>query len=426
VKYLTGNLDTMPGGSKKMVLDGRELLPNPDVPESVWRLWEELPSETLPQRGARPIKRLVTFAQALAADGIKPSALKSVQKELHSVLEGYSIRYKDKVEESIAEVWAVHVQEIAGSFGGGKLKYSDFVERADDRAIRSGFEFAKKAFGADIAQSFVNHLADSDNSGDDDDLREAFVRTAALATVKSLREKVDEEAETIFTRLELEYRQEISKLPDMRQQAYEEIRAMATTPQRSRLRRPRNRIEDFSVELDNGEFISSEVKLLHLLADEEGVFPTGSLNKWEQRIVSAELRKKGVRAWYRNPSRAAVDALGVAYRDESTGNWRSMHPDFIFFHEIEGKMVASILDPHRPDLADAMMKLRALAGFAKKYGAEFHRIESFAEVNGVMKLLNMKQKEVQDLVTISSDAVEVFRSDLATRYHIEEEVIALD
>ena len=57
-----------------------------------------------------------------------------------------------------------------------------------------------------------------------------------------------------------------------------------------------------------------------------------------------ELARPNLCGWYRNPSRAAVDSLGIAYRDDATGNWRSMHPDFVFFHEVGGRIVASILN----------------------------------------------------------------------------------
>jgi type III restriction enzyme len=57
VRFLTGDLEAMPAGEKKAVIDGRELLPNPNVPDPVWDVWAALPTETLPQRGARPVKR---------------------------------------------------------------------------------------------------------------------------------------------------------------------------------------------------------------------------------------------------------------------------------------------------------------------------------------------------------------------------------
>jgi hypothetical protein len=416
VKFLTGDLESMPGGDKKTVIDGRELLANPNVPDEVWDLWSELPTQTLPQRGARPIKRLVALAQALSTDGVWPGALSKVAEEMHRILDGYAIRHSDKLGSAIQEVRDVRVQEIEGRFGESGLSYSEFIEQADDRAIRSSFEAAKKAFGADIAQSYVNHVAGPDDDYSDDELREAFVRTAALATVKEVRDKVDIEGLELTTQLLAKHRVAIKELSDDRQQEYEDIRAMATEPQRGLLRPPRTRIEGFSFE-ESGHIVAAQLAPLHLMSDSEGQFPLASLNNWERQIVLTELARPNVRAWYRNPSRAAVDALGIAYRDTGTGNWRSMHPDFIFFHEVDGKIAASILDPHGHHLDDASMKLTALAEFAEEFGEEFHRIESLAEVDGVMKVLDMKDKSTRDdVVSSSQDAVEIYRSAIAHEY----------
>ncbi len=416
VKFLTGELDTMPGGEKKAVIDGKELLPNPNVPAEVWELWTQLPTQTLPQRGAKPMKRLVALAQALSADAVAPGTLRRVEEELHRILDGYGTRYSDRLDAAIQEVWAVHVQEIAGRYFQAGLTYSEFVERADDRAIRTGFEAAKKAFGADIAQSYVNHLAGSDSEGDDDGLREAYVRAAALATVKEVRDKVDAEALQLTERLFAEHRVAIKSLPDIRQQEYENIRAMATEPQMGALRAPRTRIEGFSVEVDD-QIVAAPLAPLHLMSDENGQFPLTSLNSWERQIVLAELAEPNVRGWYRNPSRAAFDSLGIAYRDDSTANWRSMHPDFVFFNEVDGKIVASIVDPHGHHLGDAHMKLKALAEFTERYGDAFHRIEALAEENGEMKVLDMKQEVVRKKVAVHEGTpADIYRSNVAVGY----------
>ena len=154
------------------------------------------------------------------------------------------------------------------------MTYAEFVERADDRAIRTGFEAAKKAFGADIAQSYVNHLAGPDDEASDDDgLREAYVRAAALATVKEVRDKVDLEALELTDRLFAEHRVAIKELPDVRQQEYEDIRAMATDPQRGVLRPPRTRIEGFSLVEEDGQIAAAPLAPLHLMSDESGQFP---------------------------------------------------------------------------------------------------------------------------------------------------------
>src|SRR4029079_2774459 len=92
VRFLTGDLESMPGAEKKAVIDGKELPPNPNVPKEVWQLWETLPTQTLPQRGARPMKRLVALAQALSADGVSAGALPRVQQQLDTTLHGYAQR----------------------------------------------------------------------------------------------------------------------------------------------------------------------------------------------------------------------------------------------------------------------------------------------------------------------------------------------
>jgi hypothetical protein len=192
---------------------------------------------------------------------------------------------------------------------------------------------------------------------------------------------------------------------------------MATDPQTGVLRPPRTRIEGFSVEED-GQIAAAPLAPLNLMSDDDGWFPLTSLNNWERSVVFAELRRPNVRAWYRNPSRAAVDSLGIAYRDDDTANWRSMHPDFVFFHEVGGKIVASIVDPHGHHLDDAAMKMRALAAFAAKYGDAFHRIESLTEIDGHMMVIDLQDSESRDMLRHHKDKKADFfwHSKIAVEY----------
>lgn len=417
VRYLTGQLEEMPGtgATKKILIDGRELRPNPHIPDSVWAAWEKLPTQTLPKRGARPVKRLVALAQSLAMDGVHSGALSDAERHMHSILDSYAARYGNLLDQQIDEVLRVDIQEISGTSTSNKLTYREFSMRADDRAIRSAFEDAKKAFGADIAQSYVNHLA-GDDDADDDGLREAYVRASALAMIKEVREKVDYEANELANTWFGRNRDRIKSLPDVRQQEYEDIRALTTDPQRGELGQPRSRMEDYKViEYDETE-IDAPLAAKHLMSDEQGMFPLSSLNKWEQKVVNAELAQTGAVAWYRNPPRQAVDSIGIAYRD-AQGNWRSMHPDFIFFHETEGEVKASIVDPHGTHLDDALIKLKALAEFTETFGNEFHRIEAIAQVGSSMKALDMTRTAVREgVLSDEKTAAELYESDLATDY----------
>lgn len=152
------------------------------------------------------------------------------------------------------------------------------------------------------------------------------------------------------------------------------------------------------------------------MSDEDGQFPLASLNDWERTVVATEIGRPQARAWYRNPPRATFDSLGIAYRG-SEGTWRSMHPDFVFFHEVNGEVVASIVDPHSHHLDDASIKLKALAAFAATYGDEFHRIEAIAAVDGQMRVLDMLAPDVRDAVLAGKNSpVDLYKSAVGTPY----------
>jgi len=129
-------------------------------------------------------------------------------------------------------------------------------------------------------------------------------------------------------------------------------------------------------------------------------------------VVLAELARPNVRGWYRNPSRAAVDSLGVAYRDDA-GNWHSYAPRLRVLSETSGQIVASIVDPHGHHLDDAATKLKALAVFATDHRNAFHRIEAVAQVDGRMKVIDMAIEAVREAVLYGKQSpVDIYRSNL--------------
>lgn len=418
-RFLTGLIGEMPGGATvQILLDGRELGPNPRVPESVWECFDSLPSLVVPQRGARPVKQLVSLAQALSADGLKTGALASAETQMHAALDGLASRYDGQLRTAEIEVRTVRGMSIAGQFGGTKLTYTDFALRADDRAIRVAFEDAKRAFGADIAQSYVDHLAgDDDPTADDDGLRAAYVQAAALATVGPVRDKMDSAAKDVVDEWFADHRVAMLALSDERREAYDEIRAQAVEPQPRPLQRPRTRMADFKELVGEQERIADLVDK-HLMSDNDGWYPISGLNDWEKTVVHREIGRLNCVGWYRNPSVSSADSLGITYRDSVTANWRAMHPDFIVFNEIDGKVMPSIVDPHGTHLDDALTKLRGLARYAIEFGDEFHRIDSIASgTGGELRVLDMKKESVRDAVLNGKQsAAELFAGSAAEKY----------
>lgn len=418
VKLLTAQIDGVPDpGGRRIIREECVMTPNKAVPDYVWKTWDELPSMTIPQRGTSPVKRLVSLALALSTDGVREAALEEVAERLHVVLDESAVTYSKRVKTATAEVLAVRLQEISAKFGGAGVAYADVVEQADERAIRHAFEDARKAFGSDVANAYVDHLTAEDDS--DDALRDALIRTAALACVPEVREAIDKKSDEIAQALFDEHADAIQQLPDDRQQEYRDINALAVTPQIDRLGRPRTRIEDY-VEEKDGQLGRAELVKLHLMSDENGDAPISKLNDWEGEVVKHEIARDGALAWYRNPPRQTADSLGIAYRDETSGNWRSMHPDFVFFHEVEGQALASIVDPHGHHLDDSLVKLQALATFAEEHGASFHRIEALSKVGDVMKALNLKDDAVRAGLKAGGQTVDWFyNSHLAVNYYAE-------
>ena len=258
VKLLTAQIDGVPDSSgRKVIIEECVMTPNKAVPEFVWKLWDNLPSMTIPQRGTSPVKRLASLALALSTDGLRDDALAEVAQRMHRVLDESADQYKTRLKAATAEVLAVRLQEISAKFGGTGVEYSDIVEQADERAIRFAFEDARRAFGSDIANAYVDHLTSDDAS--DDALRDAFVRTAALSYVPEVREAVDKKSDQMAQDLFDEHADAIQHLRDDRQQEYRDINALAATPKVDRLGRPRTRIEDY-VETDkNGQMSRAEL-----------------------------------------------------------------------------------------------------------------------------------------------------------------------
>ena len=414
VKYLTGQIDSVAPPTKKVVVSECVLTPNEALPDLVWRAWDVMPTVTIPQRGAAPVKRLSLLALALSTDGLRPGAVAEATAEMHLVLDAARARHPRLLDRAVDEIWAVRGQTITGRQSGTQLTYADFVERADDRAIQVGFKDATRAFGGDVATSYVNRLTVDDS--DDDGLRDAFVTTAALAIIPEVRAEIDREADALASKWFAEHRVAIRSLSDDRQQEYADIQALATHPQRGSLTRPRTRIEDYVEILPDGQQAFAPTAGRHLMTDEHGQVPIGALNDWERDVVTQELARPGALAWYRNPPRQSVDSLGVAYRDD-VGNWRSMHPDFVFFNDVNGAVLPSIVDPHGHHLEDSLVKLQGLADFAEEFGAEFHRIEAVSKVNNKMLILDLTNPDVRDAVRHHKSSVPELYTAVGSPYN---------
>ena len=193
----------------------------------------------------------------------------------------------------------------------------------------------------------------------------------------------------MFDAWDTQHRNKIEQLNDTGRVEFEQLDEHADEPRQRHLALPltvRSRRSTQTTEWPH-----------HLYTDTDGSFPE-KLNSWETEVVERMLGTSGFICWVRNRARQGW-ALALPY-DDAAGGWLPMYPDFIFFREARGKVVADIIDPHGLHLDDAPAKARGLAGFAEQHRASFGRLEMFIYDRAAdrTKTLDLKKKSVRDRV----------------------------
>ena len=93
-----------------------------------------------------------------------------------------------------------------------------------------------------------------------------------------------------------------------------------------------------------------------------------------------------------------------------------MRPDFLFFAEHDGAIVADIIDPHGVHLADALPKLQGLAVYAETHKQTYRRIVAVAEVGGKLRMLDMTRAEVRAAVAAATHVNDLYARALGNDY----------
>ena len=388
------------GAGRRVLLAPVDMDVNQAIPEAVWEAFDALPSQTLPRKAARPVRRLLAIAQALSRDGLRTAARKDAYQKLFAKLDGLLAQHKEKVAAASKGILQVEGETLVARVVGGEVReHQTFMEAADEQSVEADFMAAGRALTADLARQYADHLAREDE--DDDGLFDAHVKVAALAQVDRVSEELDREADELGKKWLDNYRVAIKGLTDERRAVYDEIRGMSPESQVIEIKRPRIRTE----ETENSDSNKLETRTRHLMSDGDGNFPVGSLNQWEIEVLDKEMGRSGFQAWYRNPPHPSGDALAIAYQN-AQGHWRRMCPDFLFFHGDSENMKVSIVDPHGPHFADALPKLRGLAEFAATHGEAFYRIESIARMkDGTLRILDLTKSPIREAI-VKVDAAE--------------------
>jgi type III restriction enzyme len=410
--------DTSGPPTGRVLVNPIEMELNPAASQAVWEAFERLPSQTRPQRGAKPAKRLTALAHELASDDILPGAGKKAHAAMHAVLDKFQESEKTKIDAKRKAVMTVDGRTVVANLKGKSKSFDEFWEAADMAVVDDAYRRAARIFSPDISRTYVDALAyrvadprDADEF--EEALVEARVCVAALGLVTEAQLYFDYEADKLSKEWLRTYTAAIRSLSHDRQESYRQIREMSVEPQDVDLVRPESRFEPTKARANDIETALPTYEH-HLLCDAQGNYPA-ELNNWEVKVVETEAKREDFNFWYRNPQQPGQSSLGIAYL--SGEQYGIVRPDFIFFAtQPNGNVVADIVDPHGLHLADALAKLRGLALYAQNHANVYRRIESVAEAMGKLRVLDLTREEVRQAVASATDAVSLFSGMLAKDY----------
>lgn len=407
--------EDIPG--RRILINPRDMKPNPAVPDAVWDRFLSLPSQSLPQRAAKPVKRLTALAQEFAMDGLLSDPGKKAHAEMHKALEAVRAKFDGEMSDARKSLLNVEGLTVTADLPSGNMTSKEFYEAADFAVIEDAYRRAGRVLSPDVARTYAEFLAEANDGADspEDALVEARAEIAAMGRVEAISAHLDTEADKLAKAWLGKYRPQIRALSDERQEAYRQIKGMSTEPQDIDLVKPQSRMEATMVRKENGNEEALPTYEHHLLCDDEGKFPFDEGASWETAVLETEMKRVGFSAWYRNPPRSSQDSLGIAYAD--AGETRIVRPDFIFFAiEDDGSAVADIVDPHGTHLADALPKLKGLAQYAESHPAAFRRIEAVAKVGDKLRVLDLKNPDVRTAVATAESAESLYKGELASNY----------
>lgn len=416
VKALTqGGGEAMPVG--RVLINPQEMKPNPAAPEALWETFTALPSQTRPQRGAKPPVRLTALAHELASDGLLPHAGKLAHAAMHKALDDFLSTRSEEFAKKREAVLTVEGRTIVADLQSAEMHEETFQTEADDTVVTDAFRRTARILSPDIARTYTELLARRKPEAEDDmesALIEAREDIAALGLLENLQIFFDSEASKLSGSWLLQYREQIKQLPDDRQDAYRQISALSREPQDIDMARPVSWMEATAVREADGSESKLPVYPNHLLCNEAGNFPA-VLNAWERAVLKAEAQRESFRFWYRNPNRPSQDSLGIAYADGD--EIKIVRPDFLFFTELpNGEIAVDLIDPHGIHLSDALPKLQGMARFAEDHPHAFRRIEAVAEINERLRVLDLQSAEVRQAILSATNAKGLYESVLAKNY----------
>jgi type III restriction enzyme len=360
---------------------------NPKVPDSVWERLSGLPTYTRPGKYHRnEVSRLNALATLLVGNDLDKTAIDSARKHITDTLGREANRLGKELAKKVTDFEQLEYQTQTVDLSTGAVEKEIAFVDMNARNIDDLFRRSKRLLGDAAAKWYWDELCDTGIDAD-----EAKVRVAALADDPSVPPALEASAKTLIDSWRQKYNGAITNLVDAKRALFYNIWQQAKVPEQIAIIMPSQ-----ITAADKGTR-----RPKHVYANGKNLFPA-TFTGWEEDVLNRELENDTLVAWYRNPT-GGTAALAIPY--EQSGRARTMYPDFLFVHEVDGDVVVDLVDPHRPDSADTGPKWTGLAHYAAKHGSEFRRVVAvIKDGDGRLVSLDLKNPDVAiDLAKASNE-----------------------
>lgn len=362
---------------------------------------ESIPTYTKPTISKKSqVARVHQLAHLLEGDGFYEDAMRVCDEQLLAVIDRYrtSLVSEGKYDQALASVSTMAVGSVSIELASGELTGGVESTQIAHRHLNQLFRNAKKGLPDGLSVAYWSWLLDQPGYLLAPDESKQLV--IYLAQEPSLLTELELLSEKLVTDWLIKFDSLIRELPESMQANYRRVKSLAKQAEQTTLFAP--------AFISSGANSKSSTLKKHIYADSNGDY-LAVLNDWEAKTLAEELTSPKTLGWYRNPSKTDR-AIAIPYADSNKET--VFYPDFIFFHEIDGAVLPSIIDPHSYALADSAPKLRGLAAYAAKHSEAFHRIDAVIVLDNQLLRLDMTRSEVQDAslpVTSGIDVTDLFK-----------------
>lgn len=384
----------------------------PGIPDALWDI--VLPKEIKPKRTfASETARLATLGTRL--DGLKITnpyspaitLTQEVENRITDILLSEYRRLQTGIDEDAAGLLEVTYDRVGyDQYTGQTITTTALAVRTSATNIRELHKKAEArmpdAAGRWLYNALYTQLGDHE---------EAVVRLSAMSVHEEVIKELEGAASRLIDSWRHDFQSAVSRLASDDRLKLDEIWHPHGAPVPGTFTLPetiKTRTQKVVTDAKGKATIEDlETFKRHLFSDANGDYPMVATG-WEKDVIAKELAQPGLLGWYRNPSSGA-GGLSVSYIEGGVD--KSMFPDFLFFFQVDGKIVVDIVDPHSHSLGDTPGKWAALSRFARQNPGVFRRVSAVIKnKTGVLKTLELTGRAntvLEDRIAASSGGEDI-------------------